>query len=65
MASGYTNKKALATKLRVSQRTVTRYLVHLERLGMLARQGKKYILMQEGRKAIEGEIGDSPQATLA
>ncbi len=53
LASGYTNKNALASDLGVSERTVTRYLVHLKDLGLLAKEGNAYSLMQEGRMLAE------------
>jgi DNA helicase HerA-like ATPase len=73
LSSGYTNKAALASDLGVTGRQVTRYLVHLEDLGMLARKGRGYWLMQEGRIRAgsldawpeAGEKADASQSKLA
>ena len=73
LSSGYRNKAALASDLGVTGRQVTRYLVHLEALELLARKGRGYWLMQRGRELAErlkefqgdGASGDSAQATLA
>ncbi|MDG6949251.1 MAG: TraM recognition domain-containing protein [Nitrososphaerota archaeon] len=54
LSQGYRNKTVLAKDLGVDERTVTRYLVHLEKLGLISREKKRYILMQEGRKVAEG-----------
>ena len=53
-SQGYKNKAVLSSALGVDERTVTRYLVHLEKLGLIAREKKRYTLMQEGRKVAEG-----------
>jgi hypothetical protein len=73
LSSGYTNKAALASDLGVTGRQVTRYLVHLEALELLARKGRGYWLMQRGREMAERSresqsdraSGNSAQATLA
>jgi len=73
LSSGYTNKAALASDLGVTRRQVTRYLVHLEALELVARKGRGYWLMQKGRELAERSresqgdraSGKSAQATLA
>jgi len=59
LSSGYKNKAGLASGLGVTKRQVTRYLVHLQALGLLERKGRGYWLMQEGRKRAE-RPGTSP-----
>jgi hypothetical protein len=50
---GYQNKKALASDLEVSERTVARLLASLYDLKLIFHQGKGYALTQEGRKLAE------------
>ncbi|HEV2138501.1 MAG TPA: DUF87 domain-containing protein [Nitrososphaerales archaeon] len=49
LSSGYTNKAALASELGVTDRQVTRYLVHLVSMGLLDRNVNSYRLTEEGR----------------
>ncbi|QQG48724.1 MAG: ATP-binding protein [archaeon] len=69
LSSGYKNRPTLASGLGVAPRQVTRYLVHLHKLGLLSRTGKRYLLMQEGRRLAErhdqGMPGGPAQLKLA
>lgn len=49
LSSGYMTKSTIALKLGVTERQVTRYLVHLASMGFLAREINSYHLTEEGR----------------
>ena len=55
---GYRNKASLASDLGVDERTVARYLSHLNELGLIAKEGNGYTLMHEGRMAAERAKSD-------
>ena len=70
---GIRTKRPLASDLGVIGRQVTRYLVHLEALELLARKGRGYWLMRRGRELAKRSresqddraSGNPAQATLA
>jgi DNA helicase HerA-like ATPase len=56
LSSGHSTKASLCSELGISERQVTKYLVHLASMGLLARDMHSYRLTEVGRKTMEPAV---------